>query len=528
MDTQFIPQSSTGKRIALFLVFVIIIIIAWVYTFTVFGKQIYNTVPALRIFEEPIKTINDFIFGIKVPRSSTDAECPATYYNTGPEGCKRPVSKYSAPSALAMCPPDFTNIGPAGCKRMSVKYPAPSKLATCPSEYTNNSAEGCERPLSIFDDPMVIATCPDGYTNTGPYLGKSTCVRATDDIHSPSILKDCPDGYKNSGFGTCIPKIIGRGAGVIGDVVKNYQCPPETPNHRGVWSAGWCDNGPQWPWNLRTAEEIFTWKPQSELAYSKSPGNQLPDPGIGKRAWEKNGLLYYPVCPAGMDVSTANICKASGPLSRTDFKPCPTGYTDHTAGRCRKICPPGYTNTGESCHRSVSIIDSSNMTCEPGYFRDGYKCYKECPNNYTFNNGLCIRPFKRLPPTDFKCLPGYTRKGNKCYIDCIPEYNNTGEECERPEKMLDPSSFQCPPEWKIRGNRCDRPCMTEFSNTGEECVRPESILTPDKFICPSNKQQVPGIYANKCFSKCRTDWKTDGIVCQDRSALRKFRDAIGV
>ena len=461
MDEQSVVGRGAGKKVALFLVFTIILIAVWAYTFTTFGEQIYAQVPALKVFKGPVQKINDIVFGKTMVRPSIAAECPYGY----------------------------SNVGPAGCKRSMAKYDAPSKMATCPSGYANKNVAGCERPLASFNDPNYVATCPVSYTNNGPKTPATpNCGRNAHDIYAPSILKDCPDGYKNSGLGTCIPRIIGRGAGVVGDKVKVYGCPSHTPNHHGVWGAGWCDNGPTWPWDLDTSEETYTWKAQHEIPYSLSPGNQLPDPGVGKRVWVKSGLLFYPQCPSGMTADTANICRTEGPTTRTDFKPCKAGYRDHTAGRCRKICPTGYYNTGESCHRPFSILGPSNMTCRSGYFRDGYKCYKKCPPEYIFKDGKCVRPFSRLARSAFSCLPGYTRKDNKCYQNCKTLYNNTGE----------------------------------------HCVRPESILPVSNFICPVSRQRGTGENAHRCYGDCRNGWNADGSICKDLSAFQKIKKMVGM
>ena len=251
-----------------------------------------------------------------------------------------------------------------------------------PMEATADFIQGKVKARSSY-----IPNCPNRYTTTGRNDLATGCFYNNVSKSAPSILKDCPDGYKNSGFGTCIPRVMGRGAGVVGSKVKTYGCPSHTPNHHGVWGAGWCDNGPTWPWDLDTSEETYTWKAQRDIPYSLSPGNELPDPGEGKRVWVKSGLLFYPQCPSGMTADTANICRTKGPTTRTDFKPCKTGYKNHTAGRCRVDCErkygKGFENTGEHCNSIARWVPWSELEnpCKTNEVLMGGLCYKQCPTD---------------------------------------------------------------------------------------------------------------------------------------------------
>ncbi len=307
------------------------------------------------------------------------------------------------------------------------------------------------------------ADCPTGYTNNGATCGRGPITK----LGQFSILRDCPSGYKNSGFGTCIPKVMGRGFGVTGGVVNKYYCPSSHPKHHGVWGAGWCDNWPKvdWPHQVRTTGERK--KPKTNIPYSKSKGNEVPRPSNGVYKWEKCGALYYPKCPPGMTNDGCNICRTSGNISRTDFKPCKSGYKPHTKGRCRVDCEKkfgkDFRSDGESCHRPVSTLwGTHHMKCfKPGTHTvdpDWYKpngsgmCYQKansCPSGYALesdksskNYRKCVKgtsvriPSKKSITTrDYACPPGYEAWAGRCRTKCPKGWTDDGFGCRKKRKI---------------------------------------------------------------------------------------------
>ena len=254
------------------------------------------------------------------------------------------------------------------------------------------------RGLNQVFDTRQYKSCPPGtsdigYACTKPESGIPNCgemygsgwrnqgTKCTNQLDT--IPADCPSGYYNSGL-TCTKKLYGIGFGVTSDKLKNTSCPSSHPYKRGEPGADWCDDG----WVSSTAT-VDSWKPQNELSYSRSLGNAIPDPGEGKREWEKCGALYYPKCPNGMnfDYPSCNTCVVNGttnpyfgcnaadwfldgvrcvkglkdssgnwyksPSQTIDYK-CPDGYSSYL-GKCRLNCPPGFRDDGLLCWKPREV-----------------------------------------------------------------------------------------------------------------------------------------------------------------------------
>jgi hypothetical protein len=251
--------------------------------------------------------------------------------------------------------------------------------------------------IQVFD-PDQYNKCPantvdHGYTCWKKTVGPSHCnvygdqwwnngTQCTNiNLKTPA---NCKPHYTNVGL-NCEPNSYGLGVGVTKAALYDKSCPDDAEYHRGVWGAGWCDNGATWAWNLKTRNE--KWTPKSNYAYSNSSGvsneiKKLPDEG-----WNKCGLLYYPKCPSGTHLIGCNVCRG-GPRGSvatgypSDSVACPTGYfraaggghcyqypkgttskvrvkdfvcpsgTTPVLGGCRAVCTEGTVDTGLDCWKT--------------------------------------------------------------------------------------------------------------------------------------------------------------------------------
>jgi hypothetical protein len=95
----------------------------------------------------------------------------------------------------------------------------------------------------------------------------------------------CPAGMRDDGT-SCWLDTYGNGAGGI----PNVSCPSATPSQRGIGAASWCDNGPTWPWDLKTSDSI-----------KSCPAGQTMIVG-----------LCYNNCKAGYHFAGGNLCEPDG------------------------------------------------------------------------------------------------------------------------------------------------------------------------------------------------------------------------
>jgi hypothetical protein len=452
------------------------------------------------IIYKPI-TVGDKTYQKSLYRNTADAECSDGYEYDGTK-CIIEASDYESDVSSIICPEKYAYDGTLKkCTKESASYTEWSKLANCPSGYTMNGA---------------------------------TCGRGSDDIYTPSILKDCPDGYKNSGFGTCIPRIKGVGVGKLGSSVNYYKCPPGY-THWGSSGSGACRKtqknflwefgdtafnlndarmrcykyyygqpGPDYvsKWanmninhpgqrghllNPNNSHSKVCYKPSgSEWISPKCPSggrndglncwkNEIPVRKSEYINYEKCGALYFPKCPSGMYKSTCEICSTKGPITRTDFKNCPSGYNPHTVGRCKKNCPAGYSSTGETCHKPVSTLGMGSMTCPSGYFKSGARCYKTCKPGYTNTGEQCIAGSDTVDKAVATCKSGSVAYDGKCYESCKTgfTFDETEKKCIQAEQTRPSSSMVCSGGFEKIGNACYEKCPTDWtaSKDGTMCLK---------------------------------------------------------
>ena len=85
-----------------------------------------------------------------------------------------------------------------------------------------------------------------------------------------------------------MPKFF-KGTGVIESSLYNNTCPTDY-NNNGINCVR------AFPPSIIPFEKKI--KSQDQLLYDKSQGSTIPDPGLGSREWNKQGLFYYPKCPS--------------------------------------------------------------------------------------------------------------------------------------------------------------------------------------------------------------------------------------
>ena len=106
---------------------------------------------------------------------------------------------------------------------------------------------------------------------------------------------------------------------------------------------------------------------------------------------------------------------------------CPNGYfQSKITARCHKNCPSGYTNTGETCHRKLSILGLESMSCKEGERSGvgGARCYPlngDCFDNGEKDAGLCYP----------RCRDSYDGVGPVCWGFCDNSMVNCGLACAK-------------------------------------------------------------------------------------------------
>lgn len=129
-----------------------------------------------------------------------------------------------------------------------------------------------------------------------------------------------------------------------------------------------------------------------------------------------------PSCPSGY-TNVGLFCGFGGYWGVDTLGPssfiCPNGYFLNTlTARCHKHCMEGYTNTGETCHRVVSILGIGAMSCKSDETIIVGRCYK-CHNDEELDGLLCYP----------KCRKWYDGVGPVCWGECHSDLTNCGLFC---------------------------------------------------------------------------------------------------
>ncbi|MEY4928088.1 MAG: hypothetical protein RI894_2524, partial [Bacteroidota bacterium] len=216
------------------------------------------------------------------------------------------------------------------------KQVAAAKIDYC---YRQSYGRGVGSPLSA---------CPPDKEKDG-LLCYPRC-RANYNGVGPVCWQNCPSGFTDLGGACAKPSAgYGRGTGRVPDV----SC-PKGYSQRGIGAAAWCDNGPTYPWNLKTKEATISCR-----------GDE-----------ERNGGLCYPKCKEGYAASGCCICS---PV-------CPPGMTDTGFGVCTKNSYPRTAGTPMVCANGRDEDAGLCYTsCRPGYHGVGPVCWQSCPATQPFD-----------------------------------------------------------------------------------------------------------------------------------------------
>jgi hypothetical protein len=218
-------------------------------------------------------------------------------------------------------------------------------------------------------------------TNTATFCWRDSKGRGVGTI--PGRVADCPAGYTNNGL-TC-----GQGADTISAPSQGYaNCPSPYVNS----GFNTCIRFPDSFWQC---------------------GGTCRDP-----------YYHASVC----------TCQYWGDSLPASSMVCPAGYSTSIIGTCIKNCPPGYTNTGETCFRGVDTLGLGSMTCRPGEVKGGGRCFPSdgnCGSNADYDAGLCYG----------KCGPNQDGVGPVCWDRCPSvqgtKWVNCGAGCARDKSTCD-------------------------------------------------------------------------------------------
>ncbi len=194
------------------------------------------------------------------------------------------------------------------CWRQSYGNGVGVPLSTCP-------------PGSEKDGLLCYPPCEPGYTGVGPVC-----------------WQDCPPGYRDDGAFCAKPAEYGRGAGRVPDVT----CPAGF-SQRGIGAAAWCDNGPTWPWDLKTVAATIGCHDDEEM----------------------NGGLCYPKCQANFHAVGCCVCSPD----------CPADFGADIGVSCTK--------------KSYGRGAGSPMICEAGLVEDAGLCYPPCQSGFHLVGPVC-------------------------------------------------------------------------------------------------------------------------------------------
>jgi hypothetical protein len=231
-------------------------------------------------------------------------------------------------------------------------------------------------------------TCPNGWTSTGPW----TCIKS-----------GCPEnqGYRNDPA-TCWWDSDDTRGEYCESHIPNADCNGifyrETPRLAVGGAGGWCDNSPQWPWDLKTKPANITCRP-------------------GYSLW---GGLCYKNCPAGWWRSASCTCTRGG------HPPAPFGYTDGGRNIIWKE-----SRGIHNCRLAIGAAHFFDMMGKLG--KEGAAnefgpliCGAKCPEGYESNDLTCKkeRKFKLCYPErkieknePSKMWKEYCKRGNNLTAD---------------------------------------------------------------------------------------------------------------
>lgn len=303
-----------------------------------------------------------------------------TYFQT-PATCDPKTESYDAGLCYKKCADGWTSDGATLCyKNCPAKgdpgfpngWEGASTLAYCEKKTiystvgtTNTIPTGCSGTKTNYAG--LCYDVPTGWKVTAPGFIGQTC---------DSVWGTTGVAYRDDGTGCWLDAdSINTGVGVV----PTPHC-PDGYSPRGVGTASWCDNSPQWPWNLKTTSSTLTCPAgmsiKSGLCYKNCPAGYTQ---TGTTCYRPPQVKYRSV---KSQVGTLpDACVAGKTLvGRLCYPTCPTGYerTSDNLEFCSEICPSGFTNIGiGGCQkpRSSRGVGVPVHVCPSGSTLKGLFCY---------------------------------------------------------------------------------------------------------------------------------------------------------
>ncbi|MCB9384824.1 MAG: hypothetical protein H6509_09420 [Bryobacterales bacterium] len=257
------------------------------------------------------------------------------------------------------------------------------------------------------------------------------CDPTLPDAQDGLCYEPCPAGMYGVGpvCWTNQQVSMGRGAGFAPN-----QCPSTHPIQEGGLCYQGCPAG---------------WRAEGTVCYQDCPGGAYRDDGLycgkitynrgaGYAIWDKQlcdkehadvggceqkGLIHYPKCKAGFEMTTVNFCQTQGcPAGWEDIgvsckKPsqgrgvgvvpngCPSHAPEMQGGLCYPACPQGYHGVGPVCWTDATVSQGRGAGQIPN------QCRASHPN---FDAGLCYQNCGN---------PDYTGVGPVCWGGCTGRYS---------------------------------------------------------------------------------------------------------
>jgi hypothetical protein len=227
----------------------------------------------------------------------------------------------------------------------------------------------------------------------------------------------------------------------------------------------------------------FCWRNSYGRGVGKVPGR----PAACKRGYYNHGLTCHRPAHSIWSPSRAAICpRGYTHMGLTCFR----GMQSYGKGCCCTIwgccggCKPGFKDIGCFCHIDAHSVGMDRMRCPHGYFLSKWtgRCHKKCPPGYSNTGETCYRgPHNNA---EFSCRPGEILAGTK---RCFP---GNGDTCEAHEQL--------------NGALCYPKCRSGFHGAGPVCWQ-DCPSNPVKWAgcgagCAVNSKECGMTIANQIFA----------------------------
>jgi hypothetical protein len=237
-----------------------------------------------------------------------------------------------------------------------------SQIFNMPNNKTVSAGLTCD-----IKTPSRVADCPSTYTNNGANCGRGDDSKSSSAGKGPYETASCPDGYYNNAT-SCWRDYHSF-------TRDSFNCVGQKCTDR--CTQAYKSDGDPWPCNKDDAHARIY--PSCHSQAKKE----------GRRFWNEYS-------------SGGAFCALPHKsISFEDHAKCPADYPKRIKALCYVDCAakygPGYYNNGTSCWRDPSVmLGFGEMTCSPGEFKSGARCYQECPPGYSNTGEFCHRNKQRV------------------------------------------------------------------------------------------------------------------------------------